>query len=117
MNEGIDKVKKLVKVVFDTLLQYKTATADDGKIKPMEYVGFADEAFALIAVVPQFKSILAQLKDLDDAEVIELAEYIESFGILKENAKVILRNILQGLETLYDVYTDNVVPIIVVLKK
>lgn len=114
---GIDKVKKVVKVVFDTLLQYKNATADDGKITAMEYLGFADEVFALITVVPQFKAILAQLKDLDDAEAVELAKYIESFGILAENANIILLNILAGLETLYDVYTDNVVQIIAVLKK
>lgn len=114
--EGIDKVKKAVKVVFDTILQYKNAKADDDKITTMEYLGFADEIFALIAVVPQFKAILAQLKDVDDAEAIELAEYIESFGVLKENAKVILRNILAGLETMYDVYIDNVVPIITVMK-
>lgn len=115
--EGIDKVKKLVKVAFDTVLQYKNATADDGKISPIEYLGFADEVISLIAVVPQFKAILKQLQDVDDAETLELIEYIKSFGVLKENAVVIVGNILQALEGMYDIYVDNVVPIIAALKK
>lgn len=114
--EGIDKVKKVVKVTFDVLLQYKTATKDDGKISAMEYLGFVDEAIALVGIVPQFKSVLAQLQDVDDAETIELIEYIKSFGVLQDKAVEILSNILKALETMYDVYVENIIPIIKALK-
>ena len=114
---GIDKVKAAVKVALELVLQYKQAKEDDDKISPMEYLGFIDELLALVKVVPNFKTILLQLKDMDDAEALELIAYIESFGILKEKAVVILSNVLQVLETLYDVYTNNIVPIIAAIKK
>jgi len=119
MNEeiGIDKVKAAVKVALDIVLQYKKAKEDDGKISTMEYLRFIDELLAIIKVVPHGKTILLQLKDLNDTETVELVQYIESFGILKEKAVNILMNVLTTLENLYDIYNDNIVPIIIALKK
>ena len=115
--QGIDKIKAAVKVAIDLVLQFKKAKEDDGEVKPLEYLGFIDELLSIVKIVPEFKTILLQLKDMDDKETIELVAYIQSFGILKEKAVVILTNVLQILETLYDVYMDNVVPLIEALKK
>jgi hypothetical protein len=117
VNVGIDKVKAVVKVALDVVLQYKKAKEDDGKITPLEYLGFVDELMAVVKVVPHGKTILLQLQDMDDAETLELVDYIERYGILKEKAVIILKNVLQALETLYDIYNDNVLPIVAALKK
>ena len=115
--EGIDKIKMAVKTSLDIVLQYKEVTKDDGKITKLEYLSFVDELFAVVKTVPQAKTILKQLQDLDDAETIELIVYIESFGLLKEKAIIVLSNVLKALETLYDVYDENIVPIIEALEK
>ncbi len=114
---GIDKVKQAVKVALDVVLQFKKAKEDDGEISAIEYFGFADELLAVVRVVPQGKTILVQLEDLDSEETVELIAYIESFGLLKEKASIILKNVLLALQKMYDVYEENVVPIVDALKQ
>ena len=74
---GIDKIK-------DALLpciNFGEAIADrleDGKISTWEYITLAPKIIPIIQELKNGKEIIAQFKDIDEAEAIELTEFFKA---------------------------------------
>lgn len=75
MPVGIENLKKIVKFSCDFTDEIAGALAD-GKFKTAEIFGFFDEIMSIPGVVKSFPEVMAEIKDLTEAERNELHAYV-----------------------------------------
>ncbi len=73
---GIDNLKKAALLGIDIGKQVETALAD-GKFSWVDSFGFLDELIKVPGIINSRKDIIAEYKDLTEAEREELKEYIQ----------------------------------------
>lgn len=83
MSVGIENLKKaaLVGVNFGKQIE----TAAEGGFKLVDLFGFMDDFTAIPGIVESKASILAEIKDLDAAERVELGNYVAQTLDLKND--------------------------------
>lgn len=113
---GIKVFKKLVKNVVDYTLQVKKATADDGKISRIEYLGFIDEVIDTLKIAAKFPVLKAEILDFSVGEGKELVEYTISLGVVSGKAEFVIAHSVDAIEKAIGIWNDDIKPIIDVLK-
>lgn len=116
--EGIELIKKAIKVVYDTTIEGIEAFADK-KISLAEILGFSDNVYSLAVITTKWTEFVAQVKDVDSAEAVELAEYTATLikNATSDEIDIVIDNAIQIITKEIAIYNENVLPIIAVIKK
>jgi hypothetical protein len=113
---GIEKTKKFFDTVYeltDELIQ----DLKDKKLKLPEIIGLTDNVFNVILSLSSISKIVEEIKDIDNAEIKELYEYIASKGFIPEDVTDILRHLVAISQIEIEVYNEHIVPVIDIVKK
>jgi hypothetical protein len=115
---GIDLVKKAIKVVYDTTIEGIEAFADK-KISLAEILGFSDNVYSIAVMATKWDEFVAQVKDIDSDEGLELAEYTASLikDATGDEIDIIIDNAIQIVTKEIAIYNENILPIIAVIRK
>lgn len=113
---GIEKTKKFFDTVYeltDELIQ----DLKDKKLKLPEIIGLTDNVFNVILSLSSISKIVEEIKDIDNAEIKELYEYIAGKGFIPEDVTDILRHLVAISQIEIEVYNEHIVPVIDIVKK
>ena len=113
---GIEKTKKFFDTAYE-LTEELIQDLKDKKLKIPEIIGLTDNVFNVILSLSSISKIAEEIKDIDNAEIKELYEYIASKGFIPEDVTDILRHLVAISQIEIDVYNDHIVPIIDIVKK
>jgi ActR/RegA family two-component response regulator len=91
---GIEHFKVLIDVGLEVPKKIAEITAD-GKVDLFEIIGLVPTATALVAVAKGWKDIVAEFKDLDDAERTQIHDYFaEKFTIPDKDVEAFVEDAL-----------------------
>lgn len=115
---GIDLVKKAIKLVYDTTIEGIKAFADK-KISLAEILGFSDNVYRMAIIATKWPKLVEQIKDIDSAEGLELAEYTASLikDATGDEIDIVIDNAIQIVTKEIAIYNENILPIIAVIRK
>jgi len=115
---GVDLIKKSIKFLFDFAGESIEAFKDK-KLQLSEILGFGDNVYSGITIALKSDELWLQLKDLDTAEGVEIAEYVGSLvkGATSEEIGLIIDNSIAAIRGEIEIYETNIVPIIETIKK
>lgn len=86
---GIEHLKQGLKFVFD----FTSQVAQTKKFKLVTIFSFIDDLIALGGVIVSWKDIIAEFKDLDDAEKQQLYQYVkDEFDIPNDKVEAFVEN-------------------------
>lgn len=114
--QGISEFKSLIKNGLIVATSVKESNAD-GQITGVEWISIGRSALPLIGNARNWKILKAQGLDFTAEEGIELVEYAQSLGIIKEDAKAVIMHVISAIEKGYSLYMEDIKPIILILKK
>lgn len=96
MQKGTDLIKKAIGVGMAVAQGINNALADDNKISFWEGLGLAGKVFPIAEVINSRKDLIDELKDLDEAEKMELVEWAKKqYSIPNEKAEITVIKALQ----------------------
>lgn len=113
----ISEIKAIFKNVLNVIVAFKTAKAGDNKISTLEWGSIAKAGLPIVTNIKRYQLVKAQILDFTTAEGIELIQYCQELGILKEDATTVLTNAAQAIEGLIVIYKTNIIPIVNSIKK
>jgi hypothetical protein len=115
---GDELVKKAIKLVYDTTIEGIEAFADK-KISLSEILGFSDNVYSIAVMATKWDEFVAQVKDIDSDEGLELAEYTASLikDATGDEIDIIIDNAIQIVTKEIAIYNENILPIIAVIRK
>ena len=113
---GIEKTKKFFDTAYE-LTEELIQDLKDKKLKIPEIIALTDNVFDVILSLNSISKIAEEIKDIDNAEIKELYEYIASKGFIAEDVTDILRHLVAISQIEIEVYNDHIVPIIDIVKK
>jgi hypothetical protein len=115
---GVDLIKKSIKFLFDFAGESIEAFKDK-KLQLSEILGFGDNVYSGITIALKSDELWLQLKDLDTAEGVEIAEYVGSLvkGATSEEIGLIIDNSIAAIRGEIEIYETNIMPIIETIKK
>lgn len=113
---GIEKTKKFFDTAYE-LTEELIQDLKDKKLKLPEIIALTDNVFDVILSLNSISKIAEEIKDIDNAEIKELYEYIASKGFIPEDVTDILRHLVAISQVEIEVYNDHIVPIIDIVKK
>ena len=113
---GIEKTKKFFDTAYE-LTEELIQDLKDKKLKLPEIIALTDNVFDVILSLNSISKIAEEIKDIDNAEIKELYEYIASKGFIPEDVTDILRHLVAISQIEIEVYNDHIVPIIDIVKK
>lgn len=115
---GTDMIKKTIKFLYDTGTEGIEILADK-KIVLGEVLGLGDNLYSGITLFMKWPELVAQAKDVDSEEGADLVAYV---GDLIKNATsdkidVIIDNAIIIITKEIEIYNENIVPIIDIIRK
>ena len=115
---GTDMIKKTIKFLYDTGTEGIEILADK-KIVLGEVLGLGDNLYSVITLFMKWPELVAQAKDVDSEEGADLVAYV---GDLIKNATsdeidVIIDNAIIIITKEIEIYNENIVPIIDIIRK
>jgi hypothetical protein len=113
---GISEFKSLIVTGLSIANEVKSAKAD-GKITAIEWVGIVKAAVPLINNARNWQLLKAQCLDFSTKDGHELAAYALSLGIVSDKIHDVIFHVIAAIEKGYAIYTEDVIPIINILKK
>jgi hypothetical protein len=109
---GIDLIKFAVKTVVDAVEEGQKAMAD-GRFQLVEIIEFFDDAKAFSQVYSKKSELIAQLKDVDSEERVELFQYLkDEYDAPNERQEVIVERVIDLIEKAFEVYDQGVLDLI-----
>ena len=75
---GTETIKKALSVGLNLAKGINIALADDNKISFWETVGLVGKTFPLAEVINNRKALVAELRDLDETEKADLANWVKT---------------------------------------
>lgn len=76
--QGIEVIKKALSVGLNVAQGVHNALADDNKISFWEGLGLTGKVFPIAEVINRRKELLEEIKDLDETEKGELAQWLKT---------------------------------------
>ena len=115
---GTDMIKKTIKFLYDTGTE-GIEILSDKKIVLGEVLGLGDNLYSGITLFMKWPELVAQAKDVDSEEGADLVAYV---GDLIKNATsdeidVIIDNAIIIITKEIEIYNENIVPIIDIIRK
>ena len=116
--QGIELVKKSIKFIYDTTIE-GVEVLRDKKINIGEILGFGDNLYSGINLALKWPDLVAEIVDIDTEEGADLVAYV---GDLIKNATsdeidVIIDNAIIIITKEIEIYNENIVPIIDIIRK
>ena len=116
--QGIELVKKSIKFIYDTTIE-GVEVLRDKKINLGEILGFGDNLYSGINLALKWPELVAEIVDIDSEEGADLVAYV---GDLIKNATsdeidVIIDNAIIIITKEIEIYNENIVPIIDIIRK
>ena len=116
--ENIDKLKELIKATSGLVVELAEDLQDDKKLDITEILGLVPEVLKFVKQIPNFKEVLAEIKDLDSAEAQELIAFIQSDSdIPSGDARIVLEHCIALYSKVMDMYEVDITAIVNVIKK
>lgn len=115
---GIELVKKAIKLVYDTTIEGIEAFSDK-KVSLTEILGFSDNVYSMAVIATKWQDFIAQIKDIDSEEGLELAEYTASLikDATGDEVDIVIDNAIQIVTKEIAIYNENILPIVAVIRK
>lgn len=116
--QGIELVKKSIKFIYDTTIE-GVEVLRDKKINLGEILGFGDNLYSGINLALKWPELVSEIVDIDTEEGADLVAYV---GDLIKNATsdeidVIIDNAIIIITKEIEIYNENIVPIIDIIRK
>lgn len=99
---GIKETKDVLKLIIALATDVKESFDDDGKFTGGDLANFSDSFMAVLPALTGIGNVWPELKDLDDAELVEIKNLIvESIPSIGDNWVVFADNAVKGVYHIY----------------
>jgi hypothetical protein len=101
---GIEKLKEALGIVID-IATITDKSLEDKKLSTLEKISIGIKALKLVTVIKNIKPIIAEYKDLDEAEKAEIIAYFkEKFDLRNDIIEDVIEKIFETLLSFNEIF-------------